>query len=429
MSAALKLYSPDSVEPAATPDLATLTAKIDELHAMMSRLEVRPAESPPLASASAPLLLAQPPDSAAQNPGYMIRGSGVGVPAESLDCLPPLGRLTLREVYERHLKAGDVGRVKERSIRDYYQTILPRWEALGTSAPKRWYADQFGQMAYQVLGEPISDPPVAWIVSDDLVRFATAHFSERSRLPYSAGSYKSPLAQIKSWLVRLRPQASGGLGAIFIVPIVSNGMLPVVPIKPHFVPSDEQIQRLFEVSPLNLKCLLACVWTTGLRRGDAKCLKWSHFSEDLQTLSFVASKTERKRPHPKNLPLHPSATAWLQWAKTSAEGGQPTAHVFDVLINMKKFSPLWKACLVKAGLSNTTKDARQRDVEQFTLKRMRAACNELLNDQGERAGEFVLHSSSSVNSVSYSRVYDPTPEQRRLIVSAPVPDWLWPAKT
>lgn len=429
MSAArkLKLYSPDSAEPVAQPDLATLNARLERLTSLVEQQIgfAKPATSTPLPTFAEP---PQPPDSVPQSPRYNIWDSRCQVPADSLECLPPLGRLSLRDVYQKHLASADAGRLANSTHKGHQQTTLPRWEALGTSAPKVWFADRWGQMAYRVVGEPILNPPVGWIVAEDLIRFVMAHYNGSASKTYSAGSHKSVLAQIRAWLKRLRPQASGGIGAIFVVPILDAALLPADLVKPKFVPTEDHIRKLFEVSPADLQCLLAFEWLCGLRRSDAKQLALKHFSADLDTLSFIASKTQRKRPYPKNLPLHACATEWLRWAKGSLTSPTPETRVFTALRNLKKFGVQWKALLKQAGLSDTTEDCLGRQVEKFTLKGMRRACNCLLNDQGERAGEFVLHSSSSVNDVSYSPVYDPTAEQRRLILSTPVPAWLWPPK-
>ena len=361
-----------------------------------------------------------------------VTSSGAHSAADPWGCLPECGRLTLRQAYEQLLLPNDRRRLAANTLAGNSQTVLPRWEALGSSAPKRWFADRWGQMAYEVIGEPVTNPPVAWIVADDLIKFAWAHLSQSASRRYSASSYGSVLSTISNWLKRLRPQASGGCGALFVVPIVDAAMLPAKVISPRYVPSEEHIQKLFTAAPPDLRMLLACEWLTGVRRGDAKLLTFSHVSEDLQTLSFVANKTQRKRPYPKNLPLHPCMTAWLSWRRQGLAASRlfvPAGErLYPVLRTRRKFDALWKDSLKQAGLSATTVDALGREVEKFTLKRMRAACNVLLNDRGERAGEYVLHSSSKVNDVSYSPVYDPTPEQRRLITTVPVPDWLWPEK-
>lgn len=336
-----------------------------------------------------------------------------------LESLKPLGRLTVREIYERHLFESRKRRLSARTIEAEKTTVLSRWEEFGTSSPKRWFVDQFGEADFETVGEPAANPPVGWITREDLERFVDAQLEDG----YAAGSIPSTIATLCSWFNELRPRSLGGLGALYVVPRMKSAEIPIAPKR---MPEWPEIQRLWKVCDRELRAVIAYVLLLGWRNSDVQAVTFESFTERFETCLWVVMKSRRKRPYPQYFPIHPCIRAWLKTLSKSA------SRPFQFLRSENDFRQRWRSALSAAGLSDKKAAHGGNQYEWLTLHALRRKCNEIFQDHHQGAGAWLLgHSisgkeSTPVNDRHYSRVYQPLPSVKEAILSVVVPDWLWP---
>lgn len=350
-------------------------------------------------------------------------------PDSCLDSLKPLGRLTVRQVYEQHLLADRKKRLSPKTVVNEQTTVISRWEEFGTASPKRWFVDAFNEPDYEPLGEPVENPPIGWITKQDLERFVTAQLDDG----YPIGSIPSTIASLCAWFQELRPRAAGGLGALYVVPRIKSTELPVCPKR---MPEWDEIEALWQKSPMEFRAVIAFVLLLGWRCSDVQSVTFESFSEGFETCSWVVSKSRRKRPHPQHFPIHPCLRAWLtKLQKKFARGkGWREVRPFQFTRDECEFRDAWRKHLKSAGLSDRKTNHAGAEIEWLTLHALRRKCNEIYQDHHAGAGEWLLgHSisgkdstTSSVNAHHYTRVYEPLPKVKEAILTAPIPAWLWP---
>lgn len=358
------------------------------------------------------------------------------IPMSAITSLKPLGRLTVRQVYEQHLLESRRKRLAKRTIEGELTTVLSRWEEFGSSSPKRWFVDQFNEPDFEPLGEPVENPPIGWITKQDLERFVSAQIEDG----YPVGSIPSTVASLCAWFQELRPRSAGGLGAMYIVPRIKSKDLP---IEPKRMPEWSEIEALWKHSSTEYRALIAFVLLLGFRCSDVQSLTFDAFSDDGETCSWMVQKSRRKRPHPQHFPVHPCLQSWMTSLRKKCSRGKlfkTEARPFQFVRDEMDFRKRWRINLTKAGLSERTTTHSGHHVEWLTLHALRRKCNEIFQDHHAGAGAWLLgHSiagkdssaagkdsfSSSVNERHYTRVYQPLPSVREAILSAPIPEWLW----
>lgn len=361
---------------------------------------------------------------------------GSAVPAECLESLRPLGRMGLRDFYSEQLFASRKRRGLSARTLDNDYSVISRWEEHGGSAPKRWYRDDWGEPEFELLGQEIADPPIGWITSGDLERFA----DRMSEDGLAAATIQSTFMALSPIFNAMRPRSQGGLGAVFVVPKMSLGSLA---LKPKRIPTSEQLAKLWKAcdsakwpvfsarSDDPQSSLSAADWHRGLivwamllgwRSSDLQSVEWSAVSDDLSEVAWTPQKTRRKKPYPQLFPIPDLLRVWLTRLRQSGE-----QRIFPRLLCETVFRDQWRLLLRSAGVSDPIQTACGDSVEWLTLHALRRACNVRFHDHDQsRAGHWLLHcdAGSHVNSRHYTRVYQPDEAVKRAVLTLPVPEWM-----
>jgi hypothetical protein len=334
----------------------------------------------------------------------------------------------LRDFYSEHLFATRKRRGLSPRTLDNDYSVIARWEEHGGSAPKRWFRDDWGEPDFELLGEEIANPPIGWITSADLERFADRMTEEG----LAATTVQSTFMALSPIFNAMRPRSLGGLGAVFVVPKMSLGSLA---LKPKRIPTADQLAKLWKAcdSAIWPQCgsLSAADWHRGLivwatllgwRSSDLQSVEWSAIPEDLSEVAWTPQKTRRKKPYPQLFPIPELLRSWLTRLRQAGE-----TKVFPRLGCETVFRDHWRTLLRAAGLSDPVLTACGDSVEWLTLHALRRACNVRFHDHDQaRAGHWLLHcdAGSHVNSRHYTRVYQPDEAVKRAVLTLPTPEWM-----
>lgn len=355
--------------------------------------------------------------------------------------LRPDSALTLRQFYDRYV-APRRATVAERT-KEADRNALNHWERLATSHAKAWFRDDFG-VSHEITAEAaISNPPIGYLVDDDLTRFASALLAD-----VAASTVAKVFRVLQPWLLLAAPRDSHnkhGKGLIPQLPVLHE--MPEPPIKERRFWTEGLLQTLWNAIPdERYKALIVFDAVYGFRREDLKSITVGTPPAVLPTKGTVAfvdfaanrlwlrqSKNAKKRPAPQELPLVPFVADWLRRACLSSKtaissqralplavevdppiGAQP----FRFLRSRNQFHERWEGYLKKVGLDQKTErkggDRAKGAVLQFGLHSFRRLANQRLSKIDDRAARWVFgwglsrgdaQRGQHVQAVHYDQVY------------------------
>lgn len=345
-------------------------------------------------------------------------------------------KLTARHYYELRMQVE-----RELSVSKGTATIdrlaLTRWERYGKAAPKTWRIDHLGRTVFDVSQERrIEDPPLEWIVDQDLKDFVAAMQVDG----LSANSINQTLRHLATVFEHAGPRNSSnrsGQGVMAITPHVDPVL---VELDENFIPTDQQVLDFARAACRakwpRRKDLTPAQWWTGflvfeinhgLRLGDMTLLNWDNFEDGLSAFSFIAEKTKKKRPHPMRFPTSELTRMAI---RPLSECGE--ARCFFGLATRRSFEAEWERCLTEIGFTDTYFDSLGREYWVFNRHSLRRYCSWRYNElHPQFPGEFMCghaftdkHQSTQrnqVNARSYSKIYEAPAFVCQAIQTHPLP--------
>ncbi|NOX52980.1 MAG: hypothetical protein GXP27_00795 [Planctomycetes bacterium] len=349
------------------------------------------------------------------------RPSGIWPP------LPAGGELTVREFYDAHLLPRRKLQRKKRTIESDYSAISG-WEKYGRSCMKRWITDRWGRLTYEITSDQLlTDPPIAIIVDDDLLRFQS-HLIDRGLTAATANKILRTLDPIFAEALRR--------GAILRQPCWERIHQSV---SQPFIPSEDEVVRLYlacadaqwptgrlpRTDPTAYwRSIIVFLSNYGLRFGDMRWLRWGDGIDlDARRLCWVAQKTERHYPFAQVVPLNDITLRHLRPV------GRSSGPVWLWMASSSKWHRRWNDLVQLAGVSRKKQNARGHKIELFSPHALRRWCNQRLNDHSPAAGNWLLghgvDPKHRVNSLHYSRIYEAPDRVAKAILTLPQPDVFW----
>ncbi len=338
--------------------------------------------------------------------------------------LPPDACLRLRDYYDRFVVPDLVRTKRAKKTFQAYATAIGRWEEFSRSQVKDWNADQWGRMNWTLRGDDpdwISNPPIGFIVDDDLKRFQ----DDLIAAGFPSTTVNTTLRSVQPILNHAAPRGErgGGRGVLLLRPHVRD---LETEIEENYIPSEDEVAAFFDVTwdarwpedskvpaPFWWQGLVVFLCNYGLACSDWKKLVWNeHVLEDCTQLRYVRTKNKRKRKHPVLFEINATTRWYLQRMLSKPRIRQGKPQLFYSARSRNYFEPEWRRLTKKAGVSRIVTKKDGKSYELFDRHALRRFCNQYFNDRCDgQPGEWLLNHAFTdknvVNHRHYSKIFVP----------------------
>ncbi len=271
------------------------------------------------------------------------------------------------------------------------RTAVRMWEQFGASVPKSWGEDRWRKMSYRCVRDtPLDDPPIGWVIDDDLAQFVSRLRAEN----YAWTTIKKAVTHLRIILNFANRRDT----------LLKLPRFPELKgtASQNWIPTGDDMARMWDAAgelgdgdPIThtqgrdqARAVLVFTGVLGLRPQDVSGIEWDRNLErtpDGRTwLVWVPKKTEWTRGEPMSIPLPPVVSHHLEkWRHRST-----SPLVFGAKRSVNR---LWHRVAEAAGFTELTPKKQDGSQELvFSLKRLRKFANVRANAIRSPAGNWLL---------------------------------------